>query len=388
MHPDFISVLEALGSPHLSLPPVIHVAGTNGKGSVVSYLSQILAKSDMRVHQFTSPHLVCETERILLAGQPVSREKLAILKEKVRQTAQTLKIQPLRYFQTMTIVAFLVFSETPADYVILETGLGGRLDPTNVVPSPYLTLITSISLDHQDRLGSTLKAIAYEKAGIIKPQVPVLSAEQKDEVLEILKSVAQEQKAPFASSPPPQENLFGRHQSYTHENATLVWKSLLFFPEISQKEWPISRIEKLPLKGRLDHIKSFFPKNVDFWVDGAHNIAGFQALADYNKSLPPADKTFLIWGLKKGRPLTDLMPPLKKLQPDYIYVCDDFDEATDASLQVNAFESEGLSAEAFSLSKALSSIKAQTKESPQQSFRVFLCGSLYLVGLFYTHQKR
>src|SRR5947207_11088590 len=186
LHPKLIDLslgrierlLTALGEPHLKLPPVIHIAGTNGKGSTLATLRACLEAADYRVHAYTSPHLVRFHERIRLAGHLIDEDALLALLEECERANGG---EPNTFFEITTAAAFLAFARTPADVVLLETGLGGRLDATNVLPRPAATAITTISLDHQAFLGDTIAAIAGEKAGILKPGVPAIIGPQPEE---------------------------------------------------------------------------------------------------------------------------------------------------------------------------------------------------------------
>src|SRR5258708_36439063 len=171
-------LLARLGNPHERLPPVIHLAGTNGKGSTVATLRACLEAAGYRVHAYTSPHLVRFHERIRLAGQLIEEDALLVLLEECERANQG---APITFFEITTAAAFLAFARVPADIVLLETGLGGRLDTTNVIARPAVTAITPISLDHQAFLGDTIGAIAGEKAGILKPAVTGGIAPQPEE---------------------------------------------------------------------------------------------------------------------------------------------------------------------------------------------------------------
>ena len=189
-----LRLLAALGNPHDRLPPVIHVAGTNGKGSVVATLRACLEAAGRRVHVYTSPHLVRFNERIRLAGQLIDEDALlAVLEECERANEGA----PITFFEITTAAAFLAFARVPADIVLLETGLGGRLDTTNVVRRPAVTAITPISLDHQAFLGDTVAAIAGEKAGILKPGVPAVIGPQPDDAAAIIEARAAAISAPL-----------------------------------------------------------------------------------------------------------------------------------------------------------------------------------------------
>ncbi|WP_341792698.1 MULTISPECIES: palindromic element RPE3 domain-containing protein [unclassified Rickettsia] len=178
-------LLKALGDPHLKLPPVIHIAGTNGKGSSAAMLKSIFTAAGYKVHVYTSPHLLEFNERIVIAGEKISDSELWEVCEQTRIASIKANVEST-FFDGTTAAAFLAFANNKADILILETGLGGRLDSTNIVPNPLITLITPISYDHIERLGGTLPLIAKEKAGIIKPFVPCVISAQVEEVYEVL----------------------------------------------------------------------------------------------------------------------------------------------------------------------------------------------------------
>ncbi len=261
-----IKALDRLSNPHLSIPPIIHVAGTNGKGSTIAFMRAILEGEGKTVHVYTSPHLVRVNERIVIAGQKITDTLLKELFLQVKAAAPDLS-----YFEELTCIAFLAFSKIPADYVLLEVGLGGRLDATNVI-SPHVSVITSISLDHQDYLGTTIAAIAREKAGIIKDVKPVVLARQPyPEAREMISSLARQKKCPLIESPPLQNVELGLNGDHQYENAATaicVAKILLgdkdYTPHLQKACWP----------GRLQQL-SICP---DIWVDGAHNEDGVRAL--------------------------------------------------------------------------------------------------------------
>lgn len=187
-------LLAALGNPQEKLPPVIHVAGTNGKGSTIAFLKAIYEAAGYKVHTYTSPHLVRFNERIVLAGEEISDETLLPLLEKITSAC---KAVPVTFFEATTAAAFLAFSQHKADVVLLETGLGGRLDATNVVAKPVMTILTPIDYDHMEFLGDSLEKIAGEKAGILKPGVPCVVGAQPEVVLPVLARAAYAVRAPF-----------------------------------------------------------------------------------------------------------------------------------------------------------------------------------------------
>ncbi|MBT6035996.1 MAG: bifunctional folylpolyglutamate synthase/dihydrofolate synthase, partial [Kordiimonadaceae bacterium] len=196
LHPKIIDlsldrmniILESLGNPQNTLPPVIHVAGTNGKGSTIAYLRSILEAAGLSVHVYTSPHLVRFAERIRLNGEIIEENYLQEILEYCEKINDGV---PITYFEITTAAAFKAFADNPADVLILEVGLGGRLDATNVVDHPLSTVITPVSHDHQQFLGHDLSGIAMEKASIAKKDVPLLSALQTKEVEKKISEVVQ-----------------------------------------------------------------------------------------------------------------------------------------------------------------------------------------------------
>jgi len=276
-------LLDRLGRPQDKLPPVFHIAGTNGKGSTVAFLRAALEAAGHTVHAFTSPHLVRFNERIRVAGRLIDDETLAAVLTEVVDVGDG--IEP-SFFEVATAVALLAFARTPADACILEVGLGGRLDSTNVVDQPAVTGIASIALDHQQFLGSTLAEIAGEKAGIAKRGVPLVSLAQPAEAEAAIAAFAAERGATlllegrdWTVDPGLETGLAGPHQ---RRNAGLAWAMLsaqdqlrvphaTFVEAIATARWP-ARFQRLadgPLVG-----------DVATWVDGAHNPAAAAALAD------------------------------------------------------------------------------------------------------------
>src|SRR5438045_6723133 len=202
LHPKIIDlkldrmwrILDRLGNPQDRLAPVIHIAGTNGKGSTLAYLRAVLEAAGLRVHCYTSPHLVKFHERIRLNGELIAESHLSRLLEECEVANGG---EPITFFEITTAAAFLAFARQTADYVLLEVGLGGRLDATNVVARPALTVITAVDYDHQQYLGDTLTAIALQKAGILKRDVSCIVGAQPDEAREEIEQVAQAEGAPL-----------------------------------------------------------------------------------------------------------------------------------------------------------------------------------------------
>ena len=325
LHPKLIDLslgrverlLAKLGSPHKALPPVVHIAGTNGKGSVTAYLKAILTAAGLRVHAYTSPHLVRFHERIALARADGVSEPIdeADLVDVLSRTQAVNKGDDITQFEITTAAAFLAFAEHPADVVLLEVGLGGRLDATNVIDQPALTVLTPISLDHADKLGNTIEAIAGEKAGILKRGVPCVVSQQEDAALDVVTQQAArvgarlvvwgqdfdayEQRGRLVVQRPdelldlPLPALFGRHQIINAGTAVAAVQELPGF-SIEEKaierglvsaRWParMQRIDEGPLP-------SLLRPGSELWLDGGHNPAAgqfiAQSLADLEERAP------------------------------------------------------------------------------------------------------
>lgn len=294
------NALDALGAPHGNLPPVFHVAGTNGKGSTIAFLRAIAEAQGLRVHAFTKPHLFALNERFLIAGEMASAEALRDVAEDIH------RIDPnLTQFDAQVAAAFTLFDETPTDLVLLETGMGGRDDSTNVVARPAASIITPIGLDHQDALGDTLAAIAAHKAGILKRNSPAIVARQPPEAMEIIEAHAARIGAPlfragvewdaYASNGRfvvqterraldlPLPALQGRHQI---DNAGLACAAFLaptrftiedsaFARGLETARWP-ARLQALTDGPFSAPIRAM---GGEVWVDGGHNADAAAAIA-------------------------------------------------------------------------------------------------------------
>jgi dihydrofolate synthase/folylpolyglutamate synthase len=309
LHPRIIDLslgrierlMETLGHPEKKLPPVVHVAGTNGKGSVVAFMRAALEAGGYRCHVYTSPHLVKFNERVVLAGREIADAPLAALLERVEAANAGAEIT---FFEITTAAAFLAFAETPADILLLEVGLGGRLDATNVVARPAATCITPVDLDHQKYLGDTLAAIAGEKAGILKPRVPAVISAQRPEAMAPIAMRAEAIGTPllleerdWRVAPTsggfrydglrwkldlPKPNLLGAHQVHNAGAALACLEQLAGFTlekgvlsaGVSGARWP-ARLQRLT-QGPLAKV---LPGGWQLWLDGAHNPHGARALA-------------------------------------------------------------------------------------------------------------
>ncbi|MFV0431531.1 MAG: bifunctional folylpolyglutamate synthase/dihydrofolate synthase [Alphaproteobacteria bacterium] len=324
------ALLKRLGNPHQKLPPIIHIAGTNGKGSTQAFLKAILQAHGKKVHAYTSPHLVHFNERIELCGQAISNDDLSklILEVQAKNNGE-----PITFFEVTTAIAFLAFSRIKADYLLLEVGLGGRFDATNVVEQSLATAITPISVDHQEFLGSDIVKIASEKAGIFKKDTPSYWAWQQKNVYAELVHQAQQAQCPYkyetmdwsitdniwqmdeASLCLKDLSLKGQHQQ---QNAALA---LSLLHDILGAEFSIQKAKKA-LKdtiwpARLQNIKEGYYKEIipqhDLWLDGAHNPHGAQILAQYVKENWTNKPVYLILGMLNNRDVSQWLIPFDGL---------------------------------------------------------------------------
>jgi dihydrofolate synthase / folylpolyglutamate synthase len=402
LHPKIIDLtlarverlLAALGHPERSIPPVVHIAGTNGKGSTLAMIRAGLEAGGDRVHAYTSPHLARFHERIRLAGELISEPALTgFLDEAVTANGP----DAITFFEITTCAAFLAFARTPADWTLLEVGLGGRLDATNVVDHPRLTIITPVSLDHQAYLGDTVAAIAGEKAGIIKRGVPVIVGPQTDEGLQVIEAKAARMGAPVLAHGQhwhafedrgrlvfqdenglldlPLPNLPGPHQIQNAGAAIAALRHLgrdeaACEAAVTKAYWP-ARMQRL----RHGPLIDVAPK-VELWLDGGHNPAGGKAIAATLARMPRRE-THLICGMLNTKDVTGYMRPLAPHVTRLHAVSIPGEKNTlPAEATRDAALAAGMHADtAGSVAEALAGIAATSPEA-----RVLICGSLYLAG--------
>ncbi len=318
-------LLARLGNPERELPPVFHVAGTNGKGSTCAFLRAAIEAAGLHAHVYTSPHLVRFNERIRLAGQLIEDEELADLLEETLDAAEGMEVS---FFEATTAAAFLAFSRAPADACIVEVGLGGRLDATNILPAPAVCGIAQLGLDHQLFLGSRLEAIAAEKAGIAKKGVPLVTQHYPERIAEKIGETAAAAGATWlprggrwdAASYqhqlhyrddwgkldlPLPHRLHGAHQAMNaalaiamlrHQSALPVRDSALR-AAIGWAEWP-ARLQRLAEGPLLD----LLPAGSELWLDGGHNPAAARAVADFFRAYMPNERPFhVVMGLLENK---------------------------------------------------------------------------------------
>lgn len=402
LHPKIIDLtldrvwrlLDALDNPQNALPPVIHIAGTNGKGSTQAMIRAGLEAAGNTVHAYTSPHLARFHERIRLAGDLISEAHLTEILDECYAKNDGGNIT---YFEITTCAGLLAFARTPADYTLLEVGLGGRLDATNVIDQPELTIITPISIDHEQFLGNTLTKIAGEKAGIIKRGVPCVVGPQPEEAMDVIEATAARLGAPLIA--------YGQHWHVWEERGRLIYqdeRGLLDLPlpnlpgahqiqnagaaiaalrhldkddsaaeaAVTQAFWP-ARMQRLA-EGPLVEAA---PK-AELWLDGGHNPAAGQAIGTHLASLPQRP-THLICGMLNTKDisgyLTPMMPHVASLTAVSIP-----DEQNTLPADETARMARAVGMQASEAEDVRSALATIIEAEPNA--RVLICGSLYLAG--------
>ncbi|MEY3732366.1 MAG: hypothetical protein RLZZ57_3122 [Pseudomonadota bacterium] len=388
------ALLAKLGHPERRLPPVVHVAGTNGKGSTCAFLRAIGEAAGQRVHVYTSPHLVRFHERIRLAGEYVTDEALTATLEEVEAVNAG---APITVFEVTTAAAFVLFSRVPADLLVLEVGLGGRLDATNVVPRPVATAITSISMDHMDFLGDALGKIAAEKAGIMRAGVPCVTGAQAPEALAVINATAAECAAPLLrrgqdwccevtaqglafrdaqgalALPPP--GLIGPHQADNAgiaiaalRAAQLPWlNDAAIARGVANASWP-ARLQRL--EGRL---AALLPPGFSLWLDGGHNAGAGVALAQHFAAWRD-QPLHLVIGMKQGKASVEFLRPLLPFATTIHAVAEPGQHLAMSVADIIA-ASGGIATPGPTVAEALGKIAANAKPG-----RALIAGSLYLAG--------
>jgi dihydrofolate synthase/folylpolyglutamate synthase len=390
-------LLARLGHPERRLPPVLHVAGTNGKGSTCAFARAIAEAAGMRVHVYTSPHLVSFHERIRLAGALVTERALA---EALEAAEAANGEAPITIFEITTAAAFLLFAEVPAELLVLEVGLGGRLDATNVVPRPAATAITHIAMDHMDFLGDTLPAIAFEKAGIMKPSVPCATGRQEPAALAVIAERARSVGAPLRARDEawtiapagdglryedeagtltlPAPALAGAHQ---HDNAGIAIAALratadprftaaAFAEGLASATWP-ARLQRL-VRGPLVDL---LPEGWELWLDGGHNPDAGAALGAH-LAAAPVPPWHVVVGMKAGKQTAEFLAPIIPHAASLWAVAEPDQHLAQAPAEIIA-ASGGRARRGPRVADAVATIAREAEGEG----RVLICGSLYLAGV-------
>tara|TARA_B100000524_G_scaffold342586_1_gene237755 strand:+ start:37 stop:1338 length:1302 start_codon:yes stop_codon:yes gene_type:complete len=394
-------LLKKLGNPHLNLAPVIHIAGTNGKGSVTSYLRAIYEAANLKVHTYTSPHLIKFNERIRINSRLIDNKYLSSLLEECEKKNNS---DPITFFEITTAAAFLAFSRNKTDIILLETGLGGRFDATNVIKNPLCNVITPISMDHMNFLGNSIDKIAFEKVGIIKNKSLVVMSKQKKIVREIVKKEIKKKRSTlFEESSDwkilkikkntfilkyndfenefPIPKLAGKHQIENAATAISVVKSIkqivvedkLIKKGIEEVVWP-ARMQKIN-NGKL---KKKCSGNFDIWLDGGHNDHAASIILNFVKNWSELNKV-LILGMTAGKNPTSF---LRKIIDQFNFLIllpiDNHQYVQPYEIKENVKKKlkKNINIECcLNINDALSLISEN-----YSSGKILICGSLYLAG--------
>lgn len=399
-------VLTRLGEPQRRLPPAIHVAGTNGKGSTSAFCRAILEAAGHTVHVHTSPHLVSWTERYRIGAPGGGRlVQDAVLEAAIRRVADANAGEPITVFEILSAAMFLLFSELPADFAIVEVGLGGRFDATNVIDAPLVSAITQIGMDHEAWLGDTAEKIAFEKAGIIKPGRPVVVSPQSDSVRAVFEGVAAERRAPVFFSGQdfgyheqagrlvyqdenglmdlPMPRLRGAHQMANAATAIAALRySGLDLPDHAYERamdtvrWP-GRFERL----RPGPIEALAPRGTELWIDGGHNPPAAEAIAAELSAMEERAPmpVFLIAGMLSTKDPSGFFRVFQGVAERVFTVPVESDAAFSPMDLAQKARANGLEAHAcLSVAEALASLTGMLRDG--EPARILICGSLYLVG--------
>ncbi len=400
LHPKYIDLsldrlrklLEKLNNPHLKLPPVIHIAGTNGKGSTLSFIQNILIENNYTVHAYISPHLKSFNERIIIRNKLINKKNLYTILNKIKKINNN---EPITFFEITTAAAFYIFSKKKSDFLILETGLGGRLDATNIINKSLINIITPIGIDHQDFLGKSLKKITNEKLGIIKKESTIVISKQKKLVknhilnklilkknntlfygnkFKILEKNSKNfkmkyDKKKFTFSNP---KLIGEHQI---ENASTAIASILVLKNLGYnfKNQSINKgIIKTKWPGRLEKVKL---NKIPVYLDGAHNIDGAKKLLNFFKQ--KKQKAWIIIGMLNNKNLIDFIKIIKPIADGIV--------AIPIPKEKNSFTSKQISNVCEKLNLICykkTNIKSANKflKTEIKPKLILVTGSLYLIG--------
>ena len=403
LHPKVIDLtlsrvrrlLKAVGSPEKSLPPVIHIAGTNGKGSTLAMIRAGLEAGGKSTHAYTSPHLKRFNERIRLSGKLIEEDDLSAILNECYKANGSGKIT---YFEITTSAALLAMARSEADYALLEVGLGGRLDATNVIAQPVLCIITPISIDHKKFLGNTISKIAFEKAGIIKKDVPVIVGPQIDSAMKVIEEVAAKHNATLITHGQkwhvfeadgrliyedekglldlPLPVLLGEHQISNAGMALATLRHLNMVETsmegaLAKAEWP-ARMQRLKQGALVDLAAS-----AELWLDGGHNVAAGKVVAAFIATLPKKP-TYLICGMLDTKDFFGYLRPFANHVEGLISIAIPGEHNT---LRPETLAASGKlaginSTAGLSIHDAIYTI---TTKAPHA--RILICGSLHLAGI-------
>lgn len=376
---NMISLMGEHENPHL-VYPVIHVAGTNGKGSTSSFIASIFQEHGLKTGIYTSPHLIYLSERIAINGIPISDEDFVRIAERVRPFAE---VHQLTFFETVTAIAFIYFREMKVDVAVIEVGMGGRLDATNIV-QPLASVITSIGYDHVEHLGDSLSKIASEKAGIIKPVIPVFTGNLPVEAERVISQIAQEKGSQviLCKSDVP---------GYLNRNADLAVRTSVFALEklniAIQGDKIQSGIQNMPENSGLNgRFQRFSKDGREIILDAAHNPDGTEALVEIYRFFFGDQKPELIFGCVAGKDAPAMLANLRSLTDSVKITVPSLNRGNTTELLARQAKEAGFSVDEFdTFSLAFKTAFSEKKREP-----LIICGSLYLLGeafsLFSEHK--
>src|SRR3989344_5879457 len=392
-------VLDRLGNPHHKLHSVIHVAGTNGKGSTTALIAKIFSCAAYSTHIYTSPHLHECNERIVLNGEKISDNFLFEVMEETRIAAAE---TPLTFMEAFTIGAFLAFSKTPADILVVECGMGGRIDATNIIEKKLATVITPISFDHTEYLGNSIERIALEKAMIMRKETPLIVASQPSKAREIIETLARDQNIKtyfygedfdvfmdeksgqfdfscgdvfFENLPKPA--LPGDHQYINFATAIVTaliindQLPIISFEQAIRNVYRPSRLERVE-----NDLQKIFPAGSELWIDGAHNEAGAFALARFLLNEDDGLKNFVICGFSRNKCKKEFLEKFKNIA-EIVAVRVDGEPYPEEAEKISAIGNE-LGIKIFAAPDLLDALFYIKNKSEDQPCRVVICGSLHL----------
>ncbi len=399
------SALSRLGDPHKKLPPFFHVAGTNGKGSTVAFLRAALEAAGHSVHVYTSPHLVRFNERIVVAGKEISDAGLI---DALQRVDNAMGDDMLTYFETTTCAAFLAFAETPADYAIIEVGLGGRLDATNVMETPLAAIVTPVDLDHQAFLGNTLGQVAAEKAGIFRRGAPAVISHQTPDAMAVLQDHARRIGAHIHAFG-EQWNVYSEHGRLIYQDddglcdldpprlpgghqienagtaiaalraARLELSDATVSKGLASAHWP-ARMQRLTKGPLIDLAQSFLGHAPEIWLDGGHNPHAGRAISSLMADMESRSSKPLVMisGMQANKDAAGYFAAFAGLAREVFCVAADHDGVLSPEEVAKAARAGGLKAEpCVSLEEALKKACTDKKNEPP---RLLISGSLYLSG--------
>lgn len=395
--------LTVLNNPHLKIPPIIHIAGTNGKGSTLSFIESILKHNGYTSHSYTSPHLLWINERIKIAGQLVNDTELLSTLNEIQAALKPHNLdETMSFFEILTVAAFVLFAKNPADFTLLEVGMGGKLDATNIIPTSLCAVLTSVSIDHTDYLGTTIKEIASQKAGIIKPTTKyvILSQQQyMDAQTEIINTIKQYNIKTITTT--LQHHFFdiditqtplglaGKHQLINAQTALGVIECLHQNGYKFNKINITTGLQQTRWSGRLEKInKQPWHPTWTFILEGCHNSDGFKVLADFiNDTAQNFDKTFIICGILKRKDYSLMLQNLQTSQQNIAgfystkFECSS-SECTDSKALSDNFSSlSHHKIECKNFENYTHAIHHIIKTYPTiPNGRVIFCGSLYFMA--------